>query len=131
MGVACQAPAPSTGGLVRQLEAKGQTAGEDAREHRLASAQALKVRCVVSTIDGQGPVVTGLAGDVAHGHPHVPGSMSWVTTDEDKPSHFHEDRGGGRTLPLKSVECEYTWITGVDILCGKRGRFPNLLDGRQ
>jgi hypothetical protein len=32
--------------------------------------------------------------------------MSWVTKDEDKTSQFQEDRGGGRTLPLKSVECE-------------------------
>jgi hypothetical protein len=90
---------------VLQLEAKGHQAGEDAREQRLAIAQSLKVRGFVSKIDGHGPVFTGLAGDVSHGHPQVPGSMSWVTKDEDKTSQFHEDRGGGRTLPLKSVEC--------------------------
>jgi hypothetical protein len=105
MGVARQAPAPITGRPVLQLEAEGQKEGEDAFKKRLAIAQQLKVRGFVSKIDGNGSVFTGLAGRVSHGHPQVTWSMEWVTKDADKASQFQEDRSGGGTLPLKSVEC--------------------------
>jgi len=87
------------------LKAKRQHESEDTLEKRLAIAQQLKVRCFVSKIDGDGPVFTGLAGCVSHGHPQVTWSMQWITKDEDKASQFQEDRGG-ETLPLKSVECD-------------------------
>ena len=103
--MAGQAPTAATSRPVFNLKAKRQHEGEDTLEKRLAIAQQLKVRCFVSKIDGDGPVFTGLAGCVSHGHPQVRSSMQCITKDEVKASQFQEDRGVGGALPLKSVEC--------------------------
>jgi hypothetical protein len=66
MGVARQAPAPITGGLVLQLEAESQKEGEDALEKRLAGAQQVEGGGCVSTIDGNGAVVSRRFGCCAH-----------------------------------------------------------------
>jgi hypothetical protein len=47
---------------VFQLKAKGQEEGEHALEKRLAIAKPLHVGCFVLEIDGDGPIVAGLAG---------------------------------------------------------------------
>ena len=73
MGVARQASASVTGGLVLQLKAKGQKEGEDTFEKRLAIAKQLKVGRFVSEINGDSPVFTGRAGGGSHGHPQVTG----------------------------------------------------------
>jgi hypothetical protein len=43
MGVACQAPAATTGGLMFELKAKGHDEGEDTFEERLPIAKQLEV----------------------------------------------------------------------------------------
>jgi hypothetical protein len=104
VGVAGQAPTAATRRLVLNLKAQRPHDGEDTREKRLAIAQQLKVRCFVSTSDGDGPVFTGLAGGVSPGPPQVTWAMQGMTKDEDKAAQFQEDRGGG-TLPLNPMEC--------------------------
>src|SRR5712691_8941501 len=91
MGVARQAPATATGGLVFELKAKGQEKGEHAFDKRLAVTQQLIVGRFVVKIDGNGPVVAGLAGCGSHGHPQVRWSMQLVTKDEGNASPFQED----------------------------------------
>src|SRR5712691_11226809 len=93
MRVACQAPASTTGRLVFQLKAEGQDEGKDTFEKRLPIAKQLKIGRFVLKIDSEGPVFTGLAGCVSHGHPQVRWSMQWVTKDEDNASQFQEDHG--------------------------------------
>jgi hypothetical protein len=47
---------------VFQLKAKGQEEGEHELEKRLAIAKQLKVGCFVLEIDGDCPIIAGLAG---------------------------------------------------------------------
>jgi hypothetical protein len=91
MGVARQAPAPATGGLVFELKAKGHHEGEDTFEERLAIVKQLHVGRFVLKIDGDGPVYASLAGCGSHGHPQVRWSMPLVTKDEGKASPFQEE----------------------------------------
>jgi hypothetical protein len=77
MGVAGQAPAAATGGLVSELKAKGQDERHHAFNKRLPIAQRLEVGRFIVEIDGDGPVFTGLAGRVSHGHPQVRCRCSW------------------------------------------------------
>jgi hypothetical protein len=107
MRVACQVPVAATGGLVGELKAQGQEKGEHAFDKCLPIAKELKVGRFIVEIDGDGPIFTGLVDSVSHGHPQIRWSLSWVTKDEDKASQFQEGRGGGGTLPLKSVECGF------------------------
>jgi hypothetical protein len=71
MGVARQAPAPITDGLVLQLETEGQKEGEDTLEKRLPIAQQLKVRGFIAKIDGHGAVFSCLFGSFPHVSPPV------------------------------------------------------------
>src|SRR5882724_8179450 len=105
MRVAGQAPASTTGRLVFQLKAEGHDEGEDTFKERLPIAQQLKISRFVLKIDSDGPVFTGLAGWVSHGHPQVRWSMSLVTQDAGNASQVQEDCDGVGALPLKSVEC--------------------------
>ena len=75
MGVARQAPAAAIGRLVCELKPEGQDERQHPFDKRLAVAQQLKVRGFVSKIDGDGPVFTGLASCVSHGHPQVRWSL--------------------------------------------------------
>jgi hypothetical protein len=79
MGVARQAPTATTARLVCQLKDKGQEKGEHAFNKRLAVAKQLKVGGVILEIDGEGPVFTGLASGVTHGHPLVRWSVQLMT----------------------------------------------------
>src|SRR5215471_15422236 len=79
MGVTCQTPTATTGRLVGQLQAKGQEKGEDAFDKRFAIPKQLKVGSFVLKIDGDGPVVAGLASSISHGSPS--GQMVGVTDD--------------------------------------------------
>jgi hypothetical protein len=69
MGMTCQIPATTAGGLVFQLKAEG----EDERQHtfdkRSAIGKELKVGRFVLKIDGDGPVFAGLFGCYAHVSP--------------------------------------------------------------
>src|SRR5712691_4551614 len=65
MRVTGQAPAATTGRLVGELKAKGEEKGEDAFDKRFAIATQLIIGRFVLQVDGNGPVVAGLAGGVA------------------------------------------------------------------
>jgi hypothetical protein len=91
MGVAGEAPATTTGGLMFELKTKGQEKGEHAFDKRLAVAKQLNIGRFVLEIDGDGPVFASLAGCSSHGHPQVRWSMQWVTKDEGNASQFQED----------------------------------------
>ena len=56
MGVARQAPASTTGGLMVELKAKGQDEGEDTFEKRLPIVKQLEIRRFAPEIDGDGAV---------------------------------------------------------------------------
>ena len=66
MRVTGQASTAAAGGLVFQLKAQGQHEGEYAFDKRLAIAKQLIIGRFVLKVDGNGPVVAGLAGGVAH-----------------------------------------------------------------
>ena len=57
MGVARQAPASATGGLMGELKAKRQDEREDTFDKRLAVIKELNVGRFVPKIDGDGPLV--------------------------------------------------------------------------
>jgi hypothetical protein len=67
MGVTSQAPAATTGGRVFELKAKGEEKSEDTLDKRFAIVKQTKIGRFVVKINGDGPVVAGLAGGVAHG----------------------------------------------------------------
>jgi hypothetical protein len=69
MGVACQAPAATTGGLMFELKAKGYDEGEDTFEERLPIAQQLEVRRFAPEIDGDGAVCSCRLSRYAHVSP--------------------------------------------------------------
>src|SRR5262249_12486334 len=79
MRVACETPAPVTGGLVCELKAKRQHEGEDTLEKCFAITKERKVGGFVLEIDGDRPIFAGLASGVAHGS--SPGQM--VVADDD------------------------------------------------
>ena len=56
MGVACERPAPATGRLMFQLQAKGEEKGEYTFDKRFAVAQQLHIGRFVLKINGDGPV---------------------------------------------------------------------------
>jgi hypothetical protein len=72
MRVAGQAPAPATGGLMFQLQAKGEEEGEHTFDKRLAVAEQLKIGRFVQKINGDGPVFAGLRGSGSHASPSGP-----------------------------------------------------------
>jgi hypothetical protein len=72
MGVADQTPAPTTGGLMLQLQAKGEEKGEHTFDKRLAVAEQLKIGRFVLKINGDGPVCAGLTGGGLHESPSSP-----------------------------------------------------------
>jgi hypothetical protein len=85
---------------VFQLKAKGQEKGEHAFDKRLAVAKQLIVGRFVVKIDGDGPVVAGLAGGVSYGSPQGRWALQLMTQDGDKTEQFqgdHEERRGSTT----------------------------------
>ena len=56
MRMACETPAPVTGGLVLELKAKGHDEGNDTFEERLTIAKQLEVCRSAPEIDGDGTV---------------------------------------------------------------------------
>ena len=69
MRVACETPAPVTGGLVCELKAQGEEESAHAFHKGLAVAQQLQIGRVVSKIDRDGAVFAGLFGCCAHVSP--------------------------------------------------------------
>ncbi len=69
VGVACQAPAATTGGLMFELKAKGHDEGEDTFEERLPIAKQLEVRRFAPEIDGDGAVFSRRLSCCAHVSP--------------------------------------------------------------
>src|SRR5215467_6914632 len=69
MRVACETPAPVTGGLVCKLKAKGEEESAHEFHKGLAVAQQLQVGRVVSKIDGDGAVFAGSFGSSPHVSP--------------------------------------------------------------
>jgi len=67
MGVTRQAPAATTGGRVFELKAKGEEKSEDTLDKRLALVKQTKIGRFVLKINGDGPVLAGLAGGGSHG----------------------------------------------------------------
>src|SRR5215831_12443873 len=72
MRKACETPAPTTGGLMLELKAKGHEEGEDTFEERLPIAKQLEICRFAPEIDGDRTVFAGLMGSVAHGSPLGP-----------------------------------------------------------
>jgi hypothetical protein len=66
MGVACQAPTATTGGLMFELKAKGHDEGEDTFEERLPIAKQLVIRRFALEIDGDRSVFADRFGRCAH-----------------------------------------------------------------
>src|SRR5262252_4504801 len=104
MGVARQAPAPITGGLVLQLEAEGQQEGEDALEKRLTIAQQVEVGGFVSKIDRHSAVVSRQFGCAAHVSPSVIRAQKLMGHDGSNALQPQELCEGRRALPLNAME---------------------------
>src|SRR5215510_13034892 len=66
MGVAGETPTAVTRGLVGELKAQGEEKGQHTFDKGLAIAQELEVGRFAPEIDGDGAVITSLAGRVAH-----------------------------------------------------------------
>src|SRR5215813_1347841 len=105
MGVAGQAPASITGGLMLQLEAEGQKESEDALEKRLAIAQQVEVGGFVSKIDRDGAVVSCRFGCCAHVSPSVIRARTLMGHDGGNALQSQELCEGLRAIPLNSMEC--------------------------
>src|SRR2546430_168534 len=105
MGVAPQAPAPITGGLVLPREAEGQKEGEDALEKRLAIAQQVEVGGFVSHIDRDGAGVPRRCGGGAHVSPPVIRARTLMGHAGGHAWQSQELCEGLRALPLNSMEC--------------------------
>jgi hypothetical protein len=88
-----------------QLQAQGQHEGEDQFHKGLAVAKQVKVGGFILEIDGDGPVVAGLAGGGSHGSSS--GQMVDTADDPRWTNAFIISRGWGRrrALPRNSVEC--------------------------
>jgi hypothetical protein len=69
MRVACETPAPVTGGLVCELKAKGEEESAHKFHKGLAVAQQLQIGRVVSKIDSDGAVFAGPFGCCTHVSP--------------------------------------------------------------
>jgi hypothetical protein len=72
MGVAGQAPAAATGGLVFQLKAERHDEGDDTFEERLTIAKELEVGRFVLKIDSDGAVFSCRFGRGTHVSPLCP-----------------------------------------------------------
>ena len=83
MGVARQAPASTTGGLMFELKAKRQDEGEDTFEERLPIAKQPEIRRFAPEINGDGAVFSRRFGCSPHVSP--PGHQV---------SHAHETQCG-------------------------------------
>jgi hypothetical protein len=92
--MASQAPATTTGRLVCELKAKGEEKGEDAFDKRFAIAKQLIIGRFVLKVDGNGPVVAGLASGVTHGSSS--GQMVGVADDPAWGNACPIARGWGR-----------------------------------
>jgi hypothetical protein len=79
--------------------------GEDTFEERLPIAKQLEVGRFAPEIDGDGAVVAGLAGSVAHGHSSVVRSRKLRRDHGGNALQFQGYREGLRALPLKAMEC--------------------------
>ena len=77
MRMACETPAPVTGGLVLELQAKGYDEGEDTFEERLSIAKQLEIRRFAPEIDGDGAVCSRRLSRYAHVSP--PGHQVFVS----------------------------------------------------
>src|ERR1700752_1760011 len=69
MRMACETPAPATGGLVRELEAEGHDEGDDTFEERLPITKQLEIRRFAPEIDGDGAVLPRRLSRCAHVSP--------------------------------------------------------------
>ena len=69
MRMACEIPAPATGGLVLELKAKGHDEGDDTFEERLPIAKQLEVCCFAPEINGDGAVFSRRLSRYAHVSP--------------------------------------------------------------
>ena len=67
MRMARQAPTAATARLVFELKAKGEEKSEDTLDKRFAIVKQTKIGRFVVKINGDGPVVAGLAGGGSHG----------------------------------------------------------------
>ena len=93
MRVARQASTAVAGRLVCQLKAKGEEKGEDAFDKGLAVAKELKIGGFVLKVDGNGPVLAGLAGSGAHGSSS--GQRVGVADDPQHGGRSAQLQGGG------------------------------------
>jgi hypothetical protein len=66
MRMACETPAPATGGLVLELKAKGHDEGDDTFEERLPIAKQLKVGRFAPELDSNGAVFSRRLSRCAH-----------------------------------------------------------------
>jgi hypothetical protein len=77
MRMACETPAPATGGLVLELKTKGHNGGDDTFEERLPIAKQLEIRSFAPEIDGDGAVFSRRLSRYAHVSP--PGHQVFVS----------------------------------------------------
>jgi hypothetical protein len=105
MRVACETPAPATGGFVCELKAEGEEESEHEFNKDLAMAKQLKVGRFVSKIDSDGPVFAGPFGYCAHVSPQVIRSRQRMRHDRGNTLSYQDNREGLRALPLKAMEC--------------------------
>jgi hypothetical protein len=105
MRVACETPAPATGGFVCELKAEGEEESEHEFNKDLAIAKQLKVGRFVSKIDSDGPVFAGPFGYCAHVSPQVIRSRQRMRHDRGNTLSYQDHREGLRALPLKAMEC--------------------------
>ena len=105
MGVAGQTPTTGAGRLGCELKAKGEEKGEDAFDKRFAIAKQLIIGRFVVKVDSNGPVITSLAGGVAHGSSS--GQIVAVADDPTWGNACAIARGWEdvEALPLNWVEC--------------------------
>ncbi len=112
MGVAGQAPAAATRGLVCKLEADRQDKGEDELDKRFGVAQEGKVGRLIVEIDGDGAVFASRFGTLSH----VSSPCRWpLVRMRHREGNVLKDQAYGERLgvsPLNSGECVYFFLAG-------------------
>ena len=116
MGVARQAPAAATRGLVCELEADRQDKGEDELDKRFGVAQELEVGSFIVEIDGEGAVLACRFGCVSHVSSPVQMPLARMRHGEGnvlKDQAYCERLGAS---PLNSGESESSMLNTGDFL---------------